>query len=67
MTKIPSIYKAHYKGTLNFENKRYLLNRCCHNLLSEYRNDVTIYDNGRRTTSEPPSRREMTALFLLIF
>lgn len=64
MTEIPSIYKAHYTGAISFENKGYQQNRCCHNLLSEYRNDATIYDNGRRTTSEPPSRREMTALFL---
>ena len=56
--------KSLYIKATNFENKRNQQDRCFSNLLLGYNNDDTIYDNGCRTTSEPQSRRLMTAIFI---
>lgn len=57
-------YNRLYIKATNFENKRNYQDRCCSNLLLGLSNDDTIYDNGCRMTSEPQSRRLMTAIFI---
>lgn len=55
------------KKTNSFENKGYQRERCFSNLLFEPLNEDAIYDNGCLTTSEPLSRRLMTAFFYSFF